>query len=319
MVTALQFFTAAVHVLLMMAYAVPGFLFVKTKTLSVSQIPPFSKLLVYVCQPCLELSAFQSAVFTPKLLAEMGWFFLLCTGVQAGMILLFALFYRFDRKQVCRRVSAAAGVFGNVGFIGIPLLQALLPGDVSSDGVALSAVFALSMNLLAWTAGLFLMTGEKKHIRMRSLFLNPAMLAFYLAFPLFLLKWRLPDALLDTVSLAGRTSTPICMIVLGMRLAATPFRRIVTDRFAWRSCVGKLVLMPLLSLALTAFLPFPPYFRATLFLLCCCPSASVVQNFSELYLPDCAEDGKRTAADAILLSNLLCMATIPLLSLLVTL
>ncbi len=303
----------------MMAYAVPGFLFVKTKTLSVSHIPPFSKLLVYVCQPCLELYAFQSADFTPKLLAEMGWFFLLCTGVQAGMILLFSIAFRFDWAQVRRRVAAAAGVFGNVGFLGIPLLQALLPEPVRADGVALSAVFALSMNLFAWTAGLYLMTGERKHIRVKALLTNPAILAFYLAFPLFLLGWRLPDAVLDTVSLAGKMSTPICMTVLGMRLAATPWKRIISDRCAWLACAGKLIVMPLLAFAVSAFLPLPSYLRATLFLLCCCPSASVVQNFSELYLPDDAVDGKRTAADAILLSNILCMATIPLLSLLVTL
>ena len=104
------------------------------------------------------------------------------------------------------------------------------------------------------------------------------------------------------------------MIALGMRLAATPFRRIVTDKFAWLSCLGKLVFMPLLALVCLKLLPFEPYFNATLFLLCCCPTAAVVQNFSEIYLPESQTAGKHTAADAILLSNLLCMLSIPLLA-----
>ena len=191
----------------MMAYAIPGFLFVKTKTLSPAQIAPFSKVLVYLCQPCLEVHAFLSADCTPELLAAMGWFFLLCTGVQVLVLGLSCLVLR-DRKSVCNRVAGAASTFGNVGFIGIPLLEALLPAEVAPDAVALSAVFALSMNLLAWTAGLFLITGEKKHIRVKGLLLNPAMLAFYVAFPLFLAGFKLPGALETTVSLAGKCPLP---------------------------------------------------------------------------------------------------------------
>lgn len=314
----LNFTSTAVNVLLMMAYAIPGFLFVKTKVLSPAQIPPFSKVLVYLCQPCLEIYAFHSATCSPTMLREMGLFFLFCTGVQLLVILLVAAVQRFRLRAVCRSVCTAAGAFGNVGFIGIPLLQALLPKEVSASAVALSAIFALSMNLLSWTCGLLLITGETKFISAKNLFLNPAMIALYIGFPLFFFGIKLPVPVSDTITLAGRMSTPICMIALGMRLAATPLKRIVTDRFAWFACLAKLVAMPLLAFAATAFLPLPGYFKATLFLLCCCPTASVVQNFTEIYLPDTATEGKRVAADAILLSNILCMLTIPLLAMMVT-
>ncbi len=313
----MNFSVTALHVLLLMAYAVPGFLFVKTKTLTLTQIAPFSKTLVYFCQPCLEVYAFQSATCTPALLREMGLFFLFCTGAQLLMVLLMAVSLRFRMQEVRRSVSAAAGVFGNIGFIGIPLLQALLPEAVVPEALALAAVFALSMNLLAWTCGLFLMTGEKRHIHAKAILLNPATIAFYLAFPLFLLGIQLPTAVSDTIALAGRMSTPLCMIALGMRLAGTSFRQILTDRYAWRACVGKLLVMPLLALAAVWFLPVPAYFKASLFLLCCCPTASVVQTFSEIFLPDSSAGGRRTAADTILLSTLLCMLTIPLLALLI--
>lgn len=310
---AVQFFTTAANVLMLMAFAVPGFLFVKTKSLSERHIPPFSKLLLYACQPCLQLYAFQTAECTPELLRNMGLFFLFCTGVQLLMILAMSLCLRLKLRDACRRVCAASGVFGNVGFLGIPLLQALLPAENVPSAIALAAAFSLSMNLIAWTGGLFLITGERKHIRARALLLNPSMLSFYVAFPLFLLGIRLPAMALDGVTLMGRMCTPLCMLILGMRLACTPFRQIVTDRFAWLACAGKLILMPLSAFAAVAFLPLPAYFRATLFLLSCCPTASAVQSLSEIYLPEDAIRAKRTAADAILLSNLLCILTIPLL------
>lgn len=309
----MQVFTTALNVLVLMAFAVPGFLFIKTKSLSQGHIPAFSKVLLYACQPCLQLYAFQTADRTPALLRQMGLFFLFCTGVQLLMMFVMALSLRLRLEDVCRRSCAASGVFGNVGFLGIPLLQALLPKETVGEAIALSAVFSLSMNLIAWTAGLYLLTGERKHIHARALLTNPSMLSFYLAFPLFLLGIKLPATVLDAVTLMGRMSTPLCMLILGMRLACTPFRQIVTDRYAWRAGAGKLLVMPLLALASVAFLPLPDYFRATLFLLCCCPSASAVQSLSEIYLPETAVGAKRTAADAILLSNLLCIITIPLL------
>lgn len=312
----LQFFLTAANVLVLMAFAVPGFLFVKTKSLTSAQISPFSKVLVYACQPCLQMYAFQTADCTPALLRNMGLFFLFCTGVQLLMMLAMVLFLRFRLEDVCRRACAASGVFGNVGFLGIPLLQALLPEETIGEAITLAAVFSLSMNLLAWTGGLFLLTGEKRHIRARAILLNPSMLTFYLAFPLFLLGVKLPPLVLDAITLMGRMSTPVCMLVLGMRLACTPFRQIFTNRYAWRASAGKLLVMPLLALVSVAFLPLPAYFQSTLFLLCCCPSASAVQSFSEIYLPESAVDGKRTTADTILLSNLLCILTIPLLFLL---
>ena len=124
----MQFTTAALQVLLLLLYAVPGFLFVKFRMLNTEHITPISKILVYICQPCLEVYAFCSADCTPSLLAEMGWFFLLCTGLQ---VVLIAVLFLALRKAASRgsapnairaRVAAFSGTFGNVGFFGIPLL-----------------------------------------------------------------------------------------------------------------------------------------------------------------------------------------------------
>lgn len=316
----MQFTTAALQVLLLLLYAVPGFLFVKCRMLGAEHIPPISKILIYICQPCLEVYAFCSADCTPSLLAEMGWFFLLCTGLQIVLIACLFLVLRkaaskkTDTASVRARVAAFSGTFGNVGFFGIPLLQALIPEPYTARAVALSAIFAVSMNWLAWTVGLWLISGNKKHVRVRALLLNPATIALVVALPLFLTGTKLPSALDGAVSLCGKMATPLCMIALGMRLAATGWKKIFTDDFAWIASAGKLLVLPLAAFAVCLLLPFPSYLKATLFLLCCCPTASAVQNFSEIYLEK--PEGKETAANAILLSNLLCIFTIPLLALL---
>ena len=315
----MPFFVTVTQVGLLLLYAVPGYLFVRFRFLDADRhILPISKILVYVCQPCLEVYAFCSAKRTPSLLAEMGWFFLLCTVLQ--VVLMGALFLILRKRKkafedVRARVCAFAAAFGNVGFFGIPLLEALLPESVAADAVALSAVFAVSMNWLAWTVGLRMISGDPKRVRVRAVLLNPATLALVVALPLFLTGFQLPDAVGNAVGLCGKMATPLCMIVLGMRLAATKWKQIFSDPFAWLASAGKLLVLPALAFLLCLFLPLPDYFKAALFLLCCCPTASAVQNFSEISLSE--SEGKETAANSVLLSNLLCVLTIPLLALLI--
>ena len=49
-------------VAVMLAYAVPGFLFIKTKLIPEKHIPSFARLLLYVCQPCLTTYSIQQAI-----------------------------------------------------------------------------------------------------------------------------------------------------------------------------------------------------------------------------------------------------------------
>ena len=51
----------------MLAYALPGFLTVKTGLIKSDSIPAFAKMLMYVCQPCLTVYSFQKADYTPAL------------------------------------------------------------------------------------------------------------------------------------------------------------------------------------------------------------------------------------------------------------
>ena len=72
-----MFLIALSTVLVMLFYAIPGFLMVKTKLIPEAGISNFAKLLMYVCQPALIIYSFMQVDFSFDLLLDMLFVFFL--------------------------------------------------------------------------------------------------------------------------------------------------------------------------------------------------------------------------------------------------
>ncbi len=220
------------EVLLMFAYAVPGYLLVKSRLVGEKAIPGFAALLMYVLQPCLCIDSFRQITYTPEAFSRMAWFFIICLVLQA---LSAAAIYAVSRlvmgerfaADTSSRIAVIAGVAGNVGFMGVPLLRALLPDYPEAS--ALSAMFFLAMGLLCWTVGAACITGDVRHMSFKRAFLNPPVIALAVALPLFFTNTRLPASIADPIGLLADMTTPVCMLILGMRFATFPIRESFRD------------------------------------------------------------------------------------------
>lgn len=306
----MNFSLTLINVLIMMAYAVPGFILIKCRAIKGESISAFAKVLLFVCQPCLSLYSYNKANYTSKLFAEMCMFFGLSLFLQIATLSVLFLIFRKKYTDVGYRVATIASVFGNVGFLGVPLLEALLPEY--PDVIAFSAMYILSMNLLSWTVGSAMLTGDKKYISIKKLFINPPILTLVIALPLFFTCTKLPIAIEGGVTLLGKMTTPLCMLIMGMRLALAPVKQLFNDWKVYLTSALKLTLFPLIGLLITAILPLSNYIKITLFILNCCPTASVVLNLSEMYA-----HGQKSAANMVLTSTIFSALTIPLMLLLI--
>ncbi len=307
------FSDAMVAVAEILVFAIPGFLLIKTKLLKDTSISNFAKLLLYVCQPCLSLYSFNQATKAKVNPVNVAIVFLLALVVQCVVVFVVWLVMRKRFDDVDYRVTCVAGAFGNVGFLGVPLLEKLLPD--SPGVVAYSAAFIVALNLLAWTLGCFVLTKDKKFFSAKKLLLNPPMLTLVVALPLFLTGTTLPVGVIDVESIVttlGKMTTPLCMIILGMRLATVKPKELFSDWKAYLATAIKLVALPLLTFALLLFLPLSEEIKVTTFILSCCPSATVVLNLAEMF-----GSGQKTSANIILLSTICCVVTIPTLLLLI--
>ena len=201
---------------------------------------------------------------------------------------------------------------GNVGFFGLPVVRALFPE--APEAAVYSCMFNISLNIIAWTVCVFHLTGEKKHMSLRAALINPSLISAAVGFILYLLdaKAWLPEILQGGIRTVGNMSTPLCMLILGIRLATLNFRKLFTTPIVWLISAGKLLLFPLFCWLLVLPFPLDPVFKGCMLMLAATPCASIVLNLAEMH-----NSGQDLAADCALLSTLLSIATIPLLSLLI--
>lgn len=295
-----------VTVATMLAYAVPGYLLVKTKAVKPDAISAFAKLLMYVCQPCLTAYSLLQAKFSKVLFGKMAVFFLISLLLMLTMLLLFKFIYRNKNEDIRYRISNVAVCFGNCGFFGVPILQALLPEY--PDVVVFSTMMCVAMNMLGWTAASAIITRDKKYISIKKVVLNPAFIGLVAAMPLFLLGISLPSQIYSMVTLLGKMTTPLCMLILGMRLSTVRIRDIFTSPIQYITVIIKQMIMPLVGMAVIWFIPFIDlYIKQAMVIMCCCPVASIVLNFSELL-----GEGQKTAANMLLLGSMMSVITMPL-------
>ena len=300
------------NVLLTLLYLLPGFFLCRMRKVRAEHLGSVSAVLLYICGPCMFLNALTAMDASPALTRRMLLFLLLSFLAELTlMLILFALAGK-RRKEFRWRMLAIASVSGNTGFFGLPIVQALFPGV--PEAAAYSCMFCVSLNILAWTVGVFALTGDRKFISFRAAFLNPTVISVVVGFALYLLRAKtwLPDLLQGGVRTVGSMSTPLCLFILGIRLAAMDLKKLFTQPFVYTIISAKLVLFPLFCYVLVVFLPVSSVFKASMLILGAAPCASVILNLAEMH-----NSGQELAANCALLSTILCLVTIPLLSFLV--
>ena len=305
-----MFIQALICVATMLLYAIPGYLMVKTKLTPGEHISTLAKLLLYVSQPCLTVHSIRKCGFTWQSFGRMGISFgLMLLLTVVSLLLLFLIVRRPSKESIQLRIFNIAGCIGNYGFIGVPLLNAMMPDH--PEVIAYTAMASLAMNILMWTACSAIITRNMRYISLRKIFLNPVSLATLVALPLWMCGVTLPAQLDSMIALLAEMSTPLCMLILGMRLATMPLRDIFLRPALYGAVAIKQLLFPLFTFALLLLLPLDPVLEIAIYLLTCCPVASGVLNISELL-----GQGQDKAAGTVLLGTSLSVLTIPLMTLL---
>lgn len=304
-------FTIALsNVLITLFYIFPGVIITKMKKATVEHLPTLSAVLIFIGTPFMEVASFMSLTYSKQGFQNMGIFFILTFCIQLLFILLFvALFHKRFRDDKYRMMTIAS-VVGNVGFFGLPIVKALFPDN--PEVAAYSAIFAVSMNILIFTIGIYCLTGDKKFISLKSAFLNPNVFGLVLALPIYLfgLKAVMPSVLVRAIQIIGDMATPLCMFILGIRLASTPLKRIFATPIVYVIASIKLIVFPLFSYALVYFLPVDPTIKAAVLVLSSTPCAAVLLSLAEIH-----KSNAETAANCILITTLFCFLTIPTLTL----
>lgn len=276
-----------------------GFFLGKTDRLSPAGTGEMSFLLMYIVTPCVIVDTFQTD-WEPETLRT------LAVGTAAlavcyGIYILVSL-PLFPRQPDSLRASLRFGcVYGNTGFMGLPLVQAVLGEEALIFAVVSMVVF----NVLCWTHGVILM-GGKDAFSPRKILLNPGVIAVAVGLPLFLLRRRLPGPLYSAASFMSGLNTPLAMVVIGAQMSRADLRNTFRGRELYAASAVKLVVMPAIAALLLLPLHLNPLFYSATVILAAAPTAGITSMFAERFGRDPAR-----AAQLVSLSTLLSVLTLP--------
>ena len=279
------------NVIIFVLLAVPGYLLVKGKLLKAQDSGTLSKLLTNVGMPALILSSTLGLELTGEFALSLVIMAVLCVAFTLVMFFTTAWLCAGEKEEKTRGMMRFCAVFANSGFIGIPLANAVFPGNAAL--MAFLIVSNIVMNVMMFSLGAYLISGDKKSINIKKAVLTPVFLAFLAGIALNLLKVTTIIPELNTFAnhLKGIV-TPLSMSVLGMKLAEVPLKRLFSSGRMYYVSFLRLVLYPAAGVALTLVLQLIPAlsisadFILGFFVGFAMPTAGLASVFSDQYNGD---------------------------------
>ena len=282
-----------------------GYIAVQRRLLPLEAIPGLNSFVLFFALPCM-LFRFGSGTPLAQLLdASVFFTYLLCALLMVGFTVMFSLNQRIGWNDAA--FGALVAAFPNTGFMGVPLLVALLGPAASGPAIVTIMADLLITNSLC--IALSRLDGAQQQgartaaiQALKGVVSNPMPWAILLGTLFSALDLRLPTALAQTVSLLADAASPVALFTIGAVLARS---RLLSASGAPRAlCYGdylpivafKLLLHPLLvflvgALAIRLGVPLTYSALTVIVLVAALPSASNVTILSERFGADTARVG----------------------------
>ncbi len=221
-----------------------GFACGKLKFLNKAGVKCINDIVIYIVNPCLIVSAFQRkfevALLHNFLLALLG-------ALLAHLICLFIALAVFRKQEDGKRkVLRFATIFSNCGFMGIPLLSALL----GADGVFYGAAYLVVFNLTIWSYGQYIMAKGSEGFETKKIILNPGVIAVLIGLIFFFTSTDLPDIVMIPVDYMASLNTPVPMLIIGYTLSRFKPSDLLGGIDELKVYVIRLIVGPVLLLAI---------------------------------------------------------------------
>ncbi len=278
-----------------------------------------SKIVFNITLPLLIVTTVSRADLTYELLVNSFWVIIFSS---LSFVLMYLaghftsrLFRLPEREDVVHELHT---MFGNIVFLGFPLITALFP---QKEALLYASLYYMISSFIQWTYAVFRLKGQKDVTikeRVKNL-LNPNSIAFVVGLLLFFTGIAIPPILDAPMTRIASTTTPLCLLYIGALLAHTNIKGIVKRYDLYVLSINKLFLIPLFLFALINLMI--RYFgvelgdmaKAIIILQVAMPCMNMIVIMAKNYG---AADDK--AAENVFLTTVLSLISLPLVYYLIT-
>lgn len=297
-------------------YIVTGMIAVKTAVICQKDLQIISNIIIKITMPImlfrntLHGATKEQFIHTMPFLVLAAVMFLCLYMIFLGMAKLFRL------KGDMAKVYRATSMFGNVGFMGIPIIAALFP----EEGMLYIALFTVVDQLLLWTLGVQLTmpgTGESsfaEKIQKAKKMLNPSTAAIILAMIGVVAGIILPSGIDTALEKVGNITSPLALIYLGGLFCFTNMKDSIKRKEFYGTVLVKMLLFPFCFYQIAGAFPgIDAHMRLAITVLSAMPSMSSVAMLAEAQ----NSEGSYSACE-VFLTTLCCVVTLPVLCLIIS-
>ena len=299
--------TAMAKVIVCMAV---GFFLRKIKLFNDISNKAMSSLIIHVTAPCLLFSSIATMDGSESENAvTLLWVGFVLYGVLIALAILVTKLLKVSPSS--RGVYEAAMIFGNVSFMGIPLVESLY----GTLGVFYIAFLNIHFNIFFYSLGFYLImksgkrTGSFNPLKL----INSGIIGILLASVIFFLQVPLPEVVTVPISFVGSITSPLSMVIIGSSVAAYSLKHVFSQKKIYILSFLRLLVYPVIAYFLLRLLLGDNLITRIICIYIGMPVASIVGMTAIAYDAD-----SESATYCIAMSTVLSLVTIPILYLIMS-
>lgn len=259
-----------------------------------------SNLLLLVVSPCILYMAFQRD-YTPELMKKLAISFIFSILVNAIAVIASMVIIKKNGKD--SEVERMAAVYSNCAFMGIPIISALF----GQDGVFYLSSYVAIFNVMLWTHGVMTMTGRCDIKVALEAIKNPAVIAFILALISFVVGFKVPAPVAETMNFMADLNTPLAMLVAGVTIAQGSIVPALKNARVYLIAALRLIVLPLIGAVVLLLFNFDTMVTMVIIVAFACPTAASGTLFAIRY-----DKNAVYASQNYLISTLLSVVSLPI-------
>lgn len=237
-------------------------------------------LLFYIITPAVMIQAFMKVDSTSENIKNLLISALLGALLQIIGVIAAEVFFR-DKSDKNNCVYKLGTAYGNVGYMALPLAQAVL----GAQGVFFCSGVVIVFNIFNFTHGIQIMSNGTK-FEFKKLILNPGTIAVLIGLPFLIFNVTVPEIVSKPLDYVASLQTPLAMIFFGTYLANTNLKTMFSDKKIYLTTFIKLIATPLIMLGIMKLIGIGKDMINAILISSSAPSANMTVMFSAKYGKD---------------------------------
>lgn len=218
--------------------------------------------------------------------------------------------FTFRKRSLKERgIYHYAMILSNAAFLALPLAKSVIGGE----GIFYCSVYVAVFNMVAFTLGIYQMSGREAKLDLKKLIFNPGSMSVIIGLPLFFLHPDIPYFIEYPMEVVGNCNSPLAMIVFGTFLANSSFKNMFAKKEIYFVSLIRLVVIPLCMLGLFYVCGVRGQLLIAMLISASAPTATNTAMYAAKYDNDPALGSELSAQ-----SSVLSIATMPVIVALAT-